>query len=73
MTIEHLFHITLNSEERNTLKRACEILREIGGEMEYAQIDQISASQSDWTADDIKMAWSTLEDIAEAESLTAEE
>ncbi len=72
MTIERMFHITLNSEERDALKRALQILREIGGEMEEERLQEISANQSDWTSDDIGFAGDILEDIVEADSLKAE-
>lgn len=72
MVIERKFHIVLNSEERVALKRASEILREIGGEMEEERLAQICADQSDWTSDDIEFAGDILEDIAKADGLTAE-
>lgn len=72
MTIERMFHITLNSEERDALKRALQILREIGGEMEEERLTQVCADQSDWTFDDIEFAGDILEDIAKADSLKAE-
>lgn len=72
MVIERMFHINLNSEERDALKRAWQILREIGGEMEEERLAQISANQSDWTSDDIGFAGDILEDIVEADSLKAE-
>lgn len=72
MVIERMFHINLNSEERDALKRALQILREIGGEMEEERLAEISANQSDWTADDIGFAGDILEDIVEADSLKAE-
>lgn len=72
MVIERMFHINLNSAERDALKRASEILREICGEMEEERLAEISANQSDWTADDIGFAGDILEDIVEADSLKAE-
>lgn len=72
MTIERMFHITLNSEERDALKRALQILREIGGEMEEARLQEINANQSDWTSDDIGFAGDILEDIVDADSLKVE-
>ena len=73
MITERMFHINLNSEERNALKRAGEILREICGEMEEERLKQVSADQSDWDFDDIEFAGGILEDIARADSLKAEE
>lgn len=72
MTIERMFHITLNSEERDALRRAWQILREIGGEMDEERLAQISTNQSDWTADEIGLAGDILEDIVEADSLKTE-
>lgn len=72
MTIERMFHITLNSEERDALKRASQIMREIGGEMEEARLQEISANQTDWTSYDIESACDVLEDIVDADSLKAE-
>lgn len=72
MTIERMFHITLNSEERDALKRALQILREVCGEMEEERLTQVGADQSDWTFDDIEFAGDILEDIAKADSLKAE-
>ena len=73
MIVERMFHINLNSEERDTLKRAGQILREICGEMEEERLQQVSADQSDWTFDDIEFAGDILEDITRADSLKAEE
>jgi len=73
MTVERMFHINLNSEERDALKRTAEILREICGEMEEERLQQVSADQSDWTFDEIEFAGEILEDIARADSLKAEE
>ena len=72
MTIERMFHINLNSEERDALKRALQILRGIGAEMEKERLAEIGANQSDWTSDDIGFAGDILEDIVEADSLKAE-
>lgn len=72
MIVERMFHINLNSEERDALKRAWEILQEIGGEMEEERLAQISADQSDWTLDDIEFAGAILEDIVKTDSLKAE-
>lgn len=72
MIIERMFHINFTSEERDALKRAWQILREIGGEMEDERLAQICADQSDWTSDDIEFAGDILEDIAKADSLKAE-
>lgn len=73
MIVERMFHINLNSEERDALKRAGQILREICGEMEEERLQQVSADQSDWTFDDIEFAGDILEDITRADSLKAEE
>lgn len=73
MIVEHKFHITLNSTERDTLKWASQILREICGEMEEARLSQISADQTDWTFDDIEFAGDILEDITKADSLKADD
>ena len=67
-----MFHITLNSEERDALKRAWQILQEISGEMEEERLIQISADQSDWTSDEIESAGDLLVDIANTDSLKAE-
>lgn len=72
MIIERMFHINFTSEERDALKRAWQILREIGGEMEEERLDQISTGQSDLTSDDIEFVGGVLEDIAKADSLKAE-
>lgn len=72
MVIERMFHINLNSAERDALKRASEILREICGEMEEERLTQVGADQSDWTFDDIEFAGDILEDIAKTDSLKAE-
>lgn len=72
MVIERMFHITLNSEERDALKRAWQILQEISGEMEEERLIQISADQSDWTSDEIESAGDLLVDIANTDSLKAE-
>ncbi len=73
MITERMFHINLNSEERDALKRAGQILREIYGEMEEERLQQVSADQSDWTFDEIEFAGDILEDVARADSLKAEE
>lgn len=72
MIIERMFHINFTSEERDALRKALQILREIGGEMEEARLDEINADQSSLTSDDIEFVGGVLEDIVKADSLKAE-
>lgn len=72
MIIERMFHINFTSEERDVLRKAWQILQEIGDEMEEERLNQISAGQSDLTSDDIEFVGGVLEDIVKVDSLKAE-